>query len=260
MLFLLVQSLFSAKVTASKDTSIYPMTEVVYHVENSNETANLLWFTSDFTESFTYNIPIDSEIQVTFLDRESDNPFIDISVGNLTRQGILDEEAENNLALGYWKVSVFGFAAVTDWNVVNTQLQQAGFVENQNYTLRYTTFFLTGINASIDAVNITFNDLFQSTSLVYSRVDGTLLSARTGFGNYYLQFSAIKISMIKATSSLPPTETFTPTTTGSINTFSTNSTTNPTSSEPTTAKANLSLSLALLGIITLFVIKKKRLV
>lgn len=162
---------------------------LVYEVISSNETNNL-WFNSDYSASFNYNIEINSTIQVDIVNVSDPLSALDIIIGNLTRSNITDYEAEQSLAIGYWALpNMFGFMANTSWIDVETDFT--------DYTFNSSEFKKTEqdhLGASVSGYIISFSDAYQSTSLFYEEENGILLTASTNVFGFMLEFSILSIN------------------------------------------------------------------
>lgn len=162
---------------------------LVYEVKSSNETNNL-WFNSDYSASFNYNIEINSTFRVDIVNVSDPLSALDIVIGNLTRSNITDYETEQSLAIGYWALpNMFGFIANTSWADVE--------IDFTDYTFNNSDFIKTEqeyLGASVSGYNISFSDVYQRTSLFYEEDNGILLAASTDVFGFTLEFSILSIN------------------------------------------------------------------
>ncbi|MHA2502111.1 MAG: hypothetical protein ACXAE3_04525 [Candidatus Kariarchaeaceae archaeon] len=184
--FLLVVTSFHTAMTVISHGGHQQTSHVAkYTVTNSNESAVYSWWTEDFSASTNYNVPIGSEIEVEIDDPTNLNTGINVTIGNLTALDETDLNAENNLGVGYWQIpKMLGFISTLEWSELQTNMSSLGFTtfdfdDEAGYTFGATTF---------DAVNITFADAFQSTSLSYNKDTGVLYYADIVIFNFVLEF------------------------------------------------------------------------
>ncbi len=160
--------LLSVNMTSAEITPI----TMQYIVEESNNATNIWWDPISMS-TVPYNIEQNSTIAVEIVDLNDFNSTMDITIGNITREGITDNEAESALAFGYWKLQgLFGFIANTSWDVVISEFNTLNLTVQ---SVHETEGNFLGV--LIDIVEFTFKDDFQTTTLVYDRLDGILLYA-----------------------------------------------------------------------------------
>ena len=160
-----------------------------YIAEESNNATNIWWDPISMS-TIPYNVEQNSTISVDIDDMNDFNSTLDITIGNITREGINDNEAESALAFGYWELQgLFGFIANNSWdnvisefNDLNLTVQSVDETEGE---------FLGEI---IDIVEFRYNDDFQTTTLVYDRLDGILLFASSEVFGFHLTVSIISIN------------------------------------------------------------------
>ena len=157
---------------------------VTYTVTNTNSSASYAWYNSNFTESWRYSVSNNTNIDLKLNNPSNLNTKLNLTIGNLTRNNILDSEADANLGIGYWNMTnVFGFISSTNWSTVSEMLSMQNFVswsfDGSNYTLDEITY---------NVMEISFEDNFQKTSLVYHMNTGLLFSADIVIGGFTLSF------------------------------------------------------------------------
>ncbi len=74
---------------------------VTYTVTNTNSSASYAWYNSNFTESWIYSVSNNTNIDLELNDPTNVNTKLNVTIGNLTRNNILDSEADANLGIGY---------------------------------------------------------------------------------------------------------------------------------------------------------------
>ena len=157
---------------------------VTYTVTNTNSSASYAWYNSNFTESWIYSVSNNTNIDLELNDPTNVNTKLNVTIGNLTRNNILDSEADANLGIGYWNMTnIFGFISSTNWSTVSETLSMQNFIswsfDGSNYTLDEITY---------SVMEISFEDNFQKTSLVYHMNTGLLFSAEIAIGGFILSF------------------------------------------------------------------------
>ena len=177
--------LLSVNLTSAETTPI----TMQYIAEESNNATNVWWDPISMS-TIPYNVEPNSTITVDILDKNDLNSTMDIAIGNITREGITDNEAESALAFGYWKLQgLFGFIANTSWDVVISKFNALNFT-NQNAIETEGNF----LGVTIDTVEFSFKDDFQTTTLVYDKLDGILLYASSEVFGFQLGIRIISIN------------------------------------------------------------------
>ena len=160
-----------------------------YIAEESNNATNIWWDPISMS-TIPYNVEQNSTITVDVVDKNDFNSTMDITIGNITRDGITDNEAESALAFGYWKLQgLFGFIANTSWDVVISEFNDLNFT-NQNAIESEGSF----LGVTVDIVEFSFEDDFQTTTLVYDKIDGILLHASSEVLGFHLGIGIISIN------------------------------------------------------------------
>ena len=177
---------------------------VTYTVTNTNSSASYAWYNSNFTESWIYSVSNNTNIDVELNDPTNVNTKLNVTIGNLTRNNILDSEADANLGIGYWNMTnIFGFISSTNWSTVSETLSMQNFnswsFDGSNYTLDEITY---------SVMEISFEDNFQKTSLVYHMNTGLLFSAEIAIGGFILSFDIKSLDPSFTTSSSSSTLNF----------------------------------------------------
>ena len=177
---------------------------VTYTVTNTNSSASYAWYNSNFTESWIYSVSSNTNIDVELNDPTNVNTKLNVTIGNLTRNNILDSEADANLGIGYWNMTnIFGFISSTNWSTVSETLSMQNFIswsfDGSNYTLDEITY---------SVMEISFEDNFQKTSLVYHMNTGLLFSAEIAIGGFILSFDIKSLDPSLTTSSSSSTLNF----------------------------------------------------
>ena len=157
----------------------------IYEITKTNATATYTWYNGDYSQSFPYHVTNASEMRVELAKPSDSNTELNITLGNLTRTGIYDNETEPNLGLGYYKLSDnLGFVAPTTWASLDLRLSALNF---STYHFQSPIKYQFGA-AQFDAVNITFADSFQQSTLIYDLNTGVLYYANVVIGNFVLSF------------------------------------------------------------------------
>ena len=177
---------------------------VTYTVTNTNSSASYAWYNSNFTESWIYSVSNNTNIDLELNDPTNVNTKLNVTIGNLTRNNILDSEADANLGIGYWNMTnIFGFISSTNWSTVSEILSMQNFIswsfDGSNYTLDEITY---------SVMEISFEDNFQKTSLVYHMNTGLLFSAEIAIGGFILSFDIKSFDPSFTTSSSSSTLNF----------------------------------------------------
>jgi hypothetical protein len=161
-------------------------TILTYNILQAPEYVEWWPYSSDPPYNVTFNTKI-LEVHVKEFDNSNSDLVIKIGDQEIETK---DTEADGNLVLGYWNISLdSGFIADTNWDSLEQQLEDNTFITSFNMTRNVTshTFTLNDDQATVDAIQYTFEDGFQTTTLLYSSKEGVLLYAITGFGNYLLE-------------------------------------------------------------------------
>ena len=138
-----------------------------------------------------YNVKQNSTIIVDIIDKNDYNSTLDITIGNITLEGITDNEAESALAFGYWKMSgLFGFIANTSWDAVISEFNSLENMTLQNVNEAEGNY----LGVVIDIVEFHLKDDFQTTTLVYDRADGILLYASSEVFGFQLSIAITSIN------------------------------------------------------------------
>ena len=177
---------------------------MTYTVTNTNSSASYAWYNSNFTESWIYSVSNNTNIDLELNDPTNVNTKLNVTIGNLTRNNILDSEADANLGIGYWNMTnIFGFISSTNWSTVSEILSMQNFIswsfDGSNYTLDEITY---------SVMEISFEDNFQKTSLVYHMNTGLLFSAEIAIGGFILSFDIKSLDPSLTTSSSSSTLNF----------------------------------------------------
>lgn len=180
-----ITALLSVNLTSAETTPI----TLKYIVEESNNATNIWWDPISMS-TVPYNVEQNSTITVDVVDKNDFNSTMDITIGNITREGITDNEAESALAFGYWELQgLFGFMANTSWDVVISEFNALNLT-HQNAIETEGNF----LGVIVDIVEFTFKDDFQTTTLVYDKLDGILLSASSEVLGFQLGIGIISIN------------------------------------------------------------------
>ncbi len=164
---------------------------VSYAVSKSNSSATYYWWDSASSKLIPYKVVSDSFINVTFLNQGyppnlGSEPFLSITLGNITLTNTTDADVESNLAIGYWKVNLNGIVSSTDWDAVGEKYDNA--FRNSTGIFFFNNSDETYLQGSVFTVSITINDGFQKTTIVYDAATGLLLQADVTVGNFVLSF------------------------------------------------------------------------
>ncbi len=170
---------------------------VSYSVSKSNSTAVYYWWDSASSQLFTYQVAVDSLINVTFLNEgyppnQGKESFLSIAIGNLTVANTTDADVESNLALGYWKVKMNGIVSSTDWDAVGEKYDEV--FRNSTGTFYFNNSDETYLQGTVFVVSITIDDGFQKTTVIYDAATGLLLEASVIVGNFVLSFAVSSIN------------------------------------------------------------------
>ena len=170
---------------------------VSYSVSESNSTAIYYWWDTASSQLLAYQVPSDSFLNVTFLNdgyppNQGKEPFLSISIGNLTLANTTDDDAESNLALGYWKVKMNGIVSSTDWDAVGEKYDEV--FRNSTGTFYFNNSDETYLQGTVFVVSITIDDGFQKTTIAYDAATGLLLEASVTVGNFVLSFVVSSIN------------------------------------------------------------------
>ncbi|MCY3410527.1 MAG: hypothetical protein INQ03_02715 [Candidatus Heimdallarchaeota archaeon] len=172
---------------------------LTYTILEANEGVNT-WFNEDYSESWAYEI---NESSFTVDLNIDDVTTVDLNLGNLTREGISDDEVQTNLALGYWMLSsAFGFHANTSWDAVEEDFLDLDLLEKD-----FTETDAQYLGGEVETIVIDFKDAYQNTTLVYSKDEGLLLYAKTSVFGFTLD---IKISQINGDDTYYSKQVFSP--------------------------------------------------
>ena len=121
--------LLSVSATSAEITPI----SLQYTAEESNNATNIWWDPISMA-TVPYNVEQNSTVSVDIDDMNDFNSILDITIGNITREGINDNEAESALAFGYWKLQgLFGFIANTSWDNVISEFNELNLTVQSVY-------------------------------------------------------------------------------------------------------------------------------
>lgn len=181
--------LISNSTIAHEAHTIEGKVEIMYEVTFSNNADNFWWDYS--TAQLTpYHIENGSKLNLTISDVSDPQSSMDLSIGNATFLGFPDWEGEEALAIGYWKVpSSFGFVANTSWTDTKFAMDQ-GDLESFNFTFPHLDY-LGGV---VDSVVFEFQDVSQTTRLIYDQATGILLESVSKVFGFNLSFRIYSIN------------------------------------------------------------------
>lgn len=164
---------------------------IKYKVNNSNNATNRWYNPMNYSEFYSYHILNQSFIEVNVINWEDPLSIINISIGNISRENISDNEAAEMLAFGYWTLpSQFGFIANTSWDLVAEDFNRINF-NNSSFQSNLKYDYL---GKNIDIVKFAFKDDIQETILIYEKENGLLLFARSTVFNFLLEIEIHSIN------------------------------------------------------------------
>ncbi len=182
-------SIFILMLNAVPHTPVASSNEllVVYDILN-DQNATVTWWGD---EQLKYNFSSEDDLKVKIHDMSDPNTLLDLEIGNLTVYNVTDNLASTNLALGYWKIPAeLGFVANSTWNATKQQ------VSNLNLTVNSYAEYVSDdyFGVSLSVVRIEIQDFYQTSTFVYHKADGLLLSANTTVLGYTLEMKIKSIN------------------------------------------------------------------
>ncbi len=181
--------LISTSTIAHEANTIEGKVEITYEVTFSNNADNFWWDYST-TQLTPYHVENGSKLNLTISDVSDPQSSMDLSIGNVTFLGFPDWEGEEALAIGYWKVPVsFGFVANTSWTDTKFAMDQSD-LQSFNFTLPHLNY----LGGAVDSVLFEFQDLSQTTRLIYDQSSGILLESTSKVFGFNLSFRIYSIN------------------------------------------------------------------